>query len=476
MNFARSNQCTALARWCGSSSKLRTSALSVASRSRSNCLKNCRRTYGTTRPVSSAGRADALGAPRETSELPTKLEQIIRESIMTTGPISMATYMQMCLSHPTHGYYMNPDNAILGTRGDFITSPEISQVFGELLGIWHLTRWEAAGRPPRIKIVELGPGRGTLMADMLRAMSQIRACTGAIKSVHLVETSAAMREHQRSLLTPAGKSLSWKYFWWDTVEDVIDHTKGDEYTMLVAHEFFDALPVHLLEKTAQGWHELRIGCTTEPTLKGMLEPKTDCLRLVREPHPSSQSTVLGASSRRFASLPIGARIEVSPTSYKIARQITRLLGSSRSLGGSGLIIDYGNDHVHGNSLRLMIIFQAFREHKIVDIFSRPGQSDLTANVDFAYVKEAMADGVTTHGPISQSAFLEGMGITVRVNSLMRNAKTEDRRTEIARAARRLVDSSGMGREYKVLGVTADPLQKHNGKAGDSAEQIWPFAQ
>ncbi|KAH9055203.1 S-adenosyl-L-methionine-dependent methyltransferase [Lactarius vividus] len=193
--------------------------------------------------------------------------------------------------------------------------------------------------------------------------------------------------------------------------------------MLVAHEFFDALPFHLIEQ--------------------------------RKPTPVS--TLLGASSPRFATLPIGARIEVSAASFQTARKLGTLV--SQGAGGSALVVDYGTDHAVGNS------FRAFKGHALADPFEHPGQADLTANVDFAYLAEALKGT----GPLSQRAFLLHMGIGTRVSALQRAAASPARADALTEAAARLVDPAGMGREYKVMGVTGGAAA-----ATADVDGVWPF--
>ncbi|KAF9243450.1 S-adenosyl-L-methionine-dependent methyltransferase [Melanogaster broomeanus] len=413
----------------------------------------------------------------------TEIEKIMANSIRATGPLSFSTYMQLCLSHPVHGYYMKPEHAVFGTRGDFTTSPEISQVFGELLAVWMIQEWlNAAGSKP-FRIVELGPGRGTLMDDMLRVVCQLPAVREKLTSLHLVETSGSMRALQREKLHNAKEASGFELSWHDSIDDV-PH-REETYTMLVAHEFFDALPVHVLEKTAQGWHEVLISLSNDPSIKyampssptsgsGVLIPPSTSPKLqavssrwtrVLSPTPTASSALLGHTSPRFATLPVGSRIEVSGPSVKIARRIAELIRGVEggSAGGCALVIDYGGEKVFGNSLR------AFKEHKIVDIFHRPGECDITANVDFALLKEVLGDlGYTPRYALTRG-FLNRLGVRLRAANLMQSARTEERKTAIADGVNRLVDPLGMGGQYAVLGVTGSPN-------GASKEAVWPFME
>ncbi|KAK7031216.1 hypothetical protein VNI00_013632 [Paramarasmius palmivorus] len=360
--------------------------------------------------------------------------------------MSFASYMQFCLSHPTEGYYMKTSNAVFGPKGDFITSPDISQVFGELIAIWLLSQWQAAGAPRKIRLVELGPGRATLMADILRVIGQLTRTFKTEVQVHLVETSSSMRMMQQEKLG----DQSWSLQWYDSVDSVPQ--SSEFYTMLVAHEFFDALPFHVLQKTEEGWHEVLISSIQSTPENASPYPR---FTYGLSPTSSAISALLGGSSPRFRSVPVGSFLEVSPVAYRIARKVGELLQKADdeqdgSPGGCGLIIDYGSDSFFDNSRR------AFKNHQIVDFFHRPGECDLTANVDFAYLREAMEDLVPVYKPLTQSQFLQAMGLKERLlNLLERNRGDPEKAKRIEEAGLRLVNPSGMGGQYSVMGVSSN---------------------
>ncbi|KAI9061060.1 DUF185-domain-containing protein [Trametes sanguinea] len=458
---------------------------------RSRAILNALRPYSSAnsqtcfRALGSSSRA--LPSPKRCyasgPESLTEVEKILLDTIKATGPISFARYMQMCLSHPTAGYYMKASKPVIGSEGDFITSPEISQVFGELLAVWLLSQWMYAGAGREIRLLELGPGRGTLMHDVLRVFSQFPAARSATKEIHLVETSPAMRAAQEAKLSSLIEQQGWKVYWHDGLDRVQpDSTK---FTLALAHEFFDALPFHLLQKTHHGWQEVLIASGPDPAEPTVLKPSSESpsldflstrapvepaarFRQVLSPTPTPSSTLLGLSSTRFQKLPVGSRIEVSPVSFKIARQLSELLYDRESEGarsaGSALIVDYGGEKVYGNS------FRAFKEHKIVDPFHRPGECDLTVNVDFAYLKEASKDLATSFGPLSQAIFLHRMGLQARLDALKASAKDDARRKDIEQAAKRLVDPTGMGTQYQIMGMAG----KRKGELTD--EERWPFLE
>ncbi|KAJ6610722.1 S-adenosyl-L-methionine-dependent methyltransferase [Mycena sp. CBHHK59/15] len=388
----------------------------------------------------------------------THIEKIIMDGIKATGPISVSTYMQLCLSHPTLGYYMNPHNPVFGSSGDFITSPEISSIFGEMLGVWLMSQWQQSSQLP-IRVIELGPGRGTLMYDVLRVLG--RFARNKLKSVHLVETSPTMRALQRKILSSPAEKYGCTLEWHDSIEQISPNS--EEYTMFIAHEFFDALPIHVIEKTDEGWQELLVALA-ESDSEGDPYPR---LRYVMAP-PTAASTVLGLSSKRFSTLGGGLRIEVSPSSFKTMRKLGTLIRgepaaideSQPSSRGCGLIVDYGDTRVFKRS------FRAFKSHEIVDPFHMPGECDLTANVDFSYLKEAVDDIVTVHGPIPQAAFLEGMGLQIRIEQQIFDSSDDDERAAIRQVGHRLINPTGMGREYMVMGITGH---------GRGEENFWPFS-
>lgn len=227
-----------------------------------------------------------------------------------------------------------------------------------------------------------------------------------------------------------------------------------------------------------GWHEIlvasnmqeeKVESNTDESSQSSPSTVTTTLQRVLARNPSTASTLLGHSSPRFQDIPIGSSLEVSPTAFRIAHKIGQLLSTENSgdertpMGGCGLIIDYGGDKAFADS------FRAFREHRIVDVFHEPGNCDLTSNVDFAYLKEAMS-GLATYGPISQGAFLERMGVELRLLYLLKAAETDKRRKEIREAAMRLVDPIGMGKEYQVMGIANKTPKSEESK--DTV--VWPF--
>ncbi|WP_138380280.1 class I SAM-dependent methyltransferase [Luteithermobacter gelatinilyticus] len=345
------------------------------------------------------------------------------------GPIPLSTYMAEALSNPVHGYYMKQDP--FGVKGDFTTAPEVSQMFGELIGLWLAQNWIQAGSPGKIHLVELGPGRGTLMQDALRAMKIVPGLIEAI-TLHLVEMSPVLRQKQQeslsTFITP-----DWTPHWHNRLNDVLLHAQ-DGPLFLVANEFFDALPIRQYQKTETGWHERLVAVAQQ---KAELIP-------VLSPHPVQYKGLIPEALDRAE---IGAVAELCPAGESIIRDIAEHV---RTYGGVALIIDYGHIH-HGIGDTL----QAVAHHEYTDIFADPGNADLTAHVDFETLQErARESGAATYGPVPQGQFLTTLGIEERAQALLSKA-TEKQRIDIMMAVERLVATEEMGHLFKVLAV-ADP--------------------
>ncbi|KAH9463746.1 hypothetical protein MJO28_008107 [Puccinia striiformis f. sp. tritici] len=388
---------------------------------------------------------------KKVSTQPTNLLEIINQQILASGPNSVPIWMKLCLHHPTLGYYSRTDRSNkadpFGKQGDFITSPEISQVFGELIAIWLISRWQAAGCPERARIIELGPGRGTLMADIVRTFKSIKAFNDVDFSIHFIENSQFMRDLQEQKLSPFN-DLNGKVCWFDRIEQV--GKVDDQWTMVIGHEFFDALPVHIFQKTPMGFREVMIDINNAD-----MSPTDKSLRFALSPGPTLASKML--ISDEHQKLPVGAKLEISPSADQIAGQISQLLKSDA--GGTGLIVDYGADHHFAHSLR------GFYQHQIVDPLSRPGLTDITANVDFASLKRAMYPNIQTYGPITQRQFLLSMGIEVRTKRLNQSSSsTED-------SSQRLISPLGMGEQYKFLGFENSPGHLSSTEA---PREVYPF--
>ncbi|MCK9992961.1 MAG: NADH dehydrogenase [ubiquinone] 1 alpha subcomplex assembly factor 7 [Alphaproteobacteria bacterium] len=346
------------------------------------------------------------------SELLSHIQSMIRAQ----GPITLAAYMGLALGHPKFGYYHS--QTVFGAEGDFITAPEISQMFGELIGLWCVQRWRDMGSPREFLLCELGPGRGALMADALRAAKLAPDFLDAAR-LHLVETSPALREKQRL-------AIARPIIWHDRLADLPLLP-----ALVIANEFFDALPIHQFERAPDGWRERMV----------TLDPQTDQLCFALSPVPVADAAIFSAAVR---TAPEGAIAEICPAGQAVMTGIT---GHLAEQGGAALILDYGPMlSAPGGS------FQAVRGHEFCDPLQNPGMADLTAHVDFQCLAHAAARaGCQTDGPVTQGQFLLRLGMAERAQRLAQNA-TPPEREAIESALRRLTDPGQMGSLFKVLAL------------------------
>jgi NADH dehydrogenase [ubiquinone] 1 alpha subcomplex assembly factor 7 len=332
------------------------------------------------------------------------LAERLARAITLAGPIPLSQYMGAANAQ----YYATRDP--LGARGDFTTAPEISQMFGELIGLWLADMWDRAGRPP-VHYVELGPGRGTLAADALRAMAK----AGCTPTVHFVETSPRLREEQAKQVPGAEWCL-----------DLVG-LPDDAPLLVVANEFFDALPIRQLVNSGESWRERLIACQ-------------DTLFLPVVGQNSFDSVI----PHHLRSAPPGSIIETSPAGVAILRGLSQRILNQ---GGAALIIDYGYEGpAVGDTL------QAVRDHAFANPFEQPGEADLTAHVDFTTLAEAArAEELHAFGPVDQGAFLRALGIDARTEALA-NA-SPDRAEGVRADCERLTGDEAMGTLFKALALT-----------------------
>jgi NADH dehydrogenase [ubiquinone] 1 alpha subcomplex assembly factor 7 len=346
----------------------------------------------------------------------------LRRLIALKGPLSLADYMSEAMWHPTLGYYAT--RRVLGAEGDYVTAPEISQMFGELIGLWCGVAWQSIGSPKPVRLVELGPGRGLMMADALRAARHVPGFLDAAR-IHLLEASEPLRVLQRERL--AGAEISWH-------ENFASLPDGP--IVLVANEFLDALPIAALERTEAGWRE-RLVDTDEPNGR---------FRFMLGTVPSSAEALLPPS---LASAPLGSVVEVSPAAIGFVAAIAERVVTQ---GGIALLIDYGPAvSTAGATL------QALRHHRRHDPLDAPGSADLTAHVDFATLARAAREtGAAVYGPVEQGTFLARLGIRERAERLQAMAGGEKARA-VRLALGRLIDPSEMGTLFKAMAIAAPAL-------------------
>ncbi len=341
-----------------------------------------------------------------------ELGRHLAEQIRLHGPLSIADYMAAALGHPRWGYYTSRDP--FGAQGDFITAPEVSQMFGEIIGLWCADRWQAMGAPEHFIFAELGPGRGTLMADALRAGAALPGFVEAA-DLHLVETSPVLKAIQEKALGPR------PVIWHDRIADL---PSGP--VLAVANEFFDALPIRQFQRREDGWHERMVGL------------QDGRLSLVLNPAATLGHVIEGA--------PLDAIAEISSARTAAMAELTRCITTG---GGAALIIDYGYlESATGDTL------QAMRAHGYTEVLEAPGEADLTAHLDFqALAAAAREQGGHIFGPVSQAEFLNRLGIATRAERLQRSA-TEAQTKDIAAALHRLTGRDQMGELFKVMAVAS----------------------
>lgn len=341
----------------------------------------------------------------------TPLGRLLAARIAATGPMPLSDYMAECLLHPQHGYYTT--RPPFGAEGDFITAPEISQMFGELLGLALAQAWADQGAPCPFVLAELGPGRGTLMADLLRATARVPGFAEAARVV-LVEASPALRARQRAAL--AGHPVTWA----DRVEDL----PGTGPLFLIANEFFDALPIRQFTRVGDGWAETMVGLAPDGRLS-----------LGRAPVAG-----LALLADRLADTAEGAVVELCPAAGPIMGHIGTRIAER---GGLALVIDYGGWQSRGDT------FQALRRHGFADPLAAPGEADLTAHVDFAAL--ARAARPAAHAYATQGELLARLGLGLRADRLARGLSGTALESHRA-AERRLTHPSEMGTLFKALAV------------------------
>jgi NADH dehydrogenase [ubiquinone] 1 alpha subcomplex assembly factor 7 len=343
------------------------------------------------------------------------LEQIIREIIATQGAISLATYMELALQHPTYGYYRVREP--LGRSGDFITAPEVSQMFGEMVGIWCVETWRSLGKPHPFALVELGPGRGTMMQDILRATAHVSGFHAA-KKLYLLDSDEALRNQQNEKLGDNAPHYI----------DVIAQLPPIP-TIILANEFFDALPVRQFQKTFRGWTER------------MVTLEEDSLVLAPRPLESGEEDLIPAMMRDAVPETI---VETSLKGQNIVRELAQHVQAQT---GAILIVDYGYAAPSGAAT-----LQAVSSHAYTDIFERPGEIDLTAHVDFSALIDAASEArASVSSVIGQGEFLKNMGIEIRADQLKKRA-TFPQAATINADLHRLIDDEQMGALFKVVEI------------------------
>ena len=347
----------------------------------------------------------------------TALKARIIRQIETAGPISVQEYMALCLSDPNDGYYTTRDP--FGSQGDFTTAPEVSQMFGELIGAWIAAIWLAIGKPDTIAVAEIGPGRGTLMKDVVRTLGKIAPTLHKAARFTLIETSQRLARVQADTL----QGTEGAFFWQESVE-----TLPAMPVIIVGNELFDAIPVRQYVKTGSGWRERLVDTSDEGDLRfvaglGSLDPSL---------LPPNANTA-----------PLGAIVELAPARSALMQNIATHVAAH---GGAGLFIDYGyGEPAIGDTL------QAMRQHAYDDALAHPGEADLTTHVDFAALGATARQAGLQCLYTTQGEFLLSLGLLERAGSLGANA-SQKVRERLTGEVERLASDDQMGRLFKVLAI------------------------
>jgi SAM-dependent MidA family methyltransferase len=356
----------------------------------------------------------------------TPLADRIKSLIRANGPISVADYFAICLGDPQHGYYQTKQP--FGTTGDFTTAPEVSQLFGEMIGVFLLHAWQQHNMPSDVQLIEIGPGRGTMMLDILRVISQLAPLLYQNMSINLVETSPSLSKTQAETL----KKHDGKIKWHQSIDDV-----PAGFSLIAANELFDAIPIRQYVRNARGFVERVVSLDANDQL------------IFIEGTGGIDISLLPPLAERQ---PLGAIFEYSPARDSVMQALCDRLSSK---GGTAVILDYG--HMvsgYGDTL------QALRKHNFDPVLAHPGEADLTSHVDFeALVAIAKANDIHINGCIRQGDFLYGLGLAERAKSLALKA-TADQTIAIAEAVNRLAGEGAgkMGELFKVLAVSSPQVK------------------
>lgn len=337
------------------------------------------------------------------------LKTLLIDEIKQLGAIDLYTYMQRCQTDPEYGYYSTKSSAdILGSAGDFITAPEISSLFGEMIAFWIVTQWEHLGSPAKIQLLELGPGRGVLMRDILMTLHKLKSFTASVK-VHLIDINPSFKKAQSEALN--GLCELQHHETLDFLHETHDSI------IVIANEFFDALPIHQYVQKDDKWYETYVGVSAENQLCLIYQPCDH----------------------------IPDRNEIQPDTLQYMTMICKYIQDNR---GAALIVDYGYWEGEGDSL------QALCYHQKVDILDHPGDADLSVHVDFKSISQIAQSSSLTYTYQTQRQFLMDFGIQLRLKQI-RNQLDFYQQNKMCSAVQRLIDPAGMGHLFKVLQIWKD---------------------
>ncbi|EJW75432.1 hypothetical protein WUBG_13659 [Wuchereria bancrofti] len=358
--------------------------------------------------------------------------------------MSVAEYMRLTASSPIGGYYSRHGSKIFGEKGDFITAPELTQMFGELIGIWCYYELINTGHNEEWQLVENGPGTGQLMSDIARTLRRLKVTKG---SIHLVETSDALLDQQESLLCEHPSQFvdeksyvrcnvtkdGFPIYWYRNVDDI-----PAQFSVFISNEFLDALPVNQFKRDDEGkWHEVYVNLNKDDKLCFMLS-KSENLHT-------------------FGLLPKKIREDLSIKEWEISidagTYVNQVTDSITKFGGFVLIVDYGH-----NGTRKDLSLRAYKGHQIVHPLENPGEHDITADVNFGYLKSLVEDRTLVFGPVEQREFFAQMGIGLRLQKLLECCKTEEEKNNLLKSCEMLLSEKGMGKRFKVMSIFPKTLE------------------
>nr|CAD2209150.1 unnamed protein product [Meloidogyne enterolobii] len=377
------------------------------------------------------------------------LERFIIDRIRSTGPISVSEYMKLCVSSQ-YGYYAQKAKIFGDGEGDFITSPELTQVFGELIGAWllnelHMTGWEGPWN-----LVELGPGSGALMVDVLNVLNKLKSDNKL--NVYLIEKSAQLIKQQKQIFEQQLLNKQISINWFDSIEDI-----PEGFTIFISNEFFDALPIHQFVRNKEKpniWQEVYIQLTTS---NGNVEIDEEDGQILTEKHLCFGLSP-GENIHTRAYIPQHIRNDLSRTKWEyspLATKITlEMIKKFTTNGGFALIIDYGH-----NGDRKTHSLRAYSNHSIVDPLDCPGRVDLTADVDFGEIKRVIEGKCLIFGPVEQRQFLTQLGLIHRLDYLLRKSTTTEQREALLNSCNILVSDAEMGARFKVFSLFPNTLSE-----------------
>lgn len=392
-------------------------------------------------------------------EASTPLGSFISRQILFSGPIPVSQFMSLCLTHPQHGYYTTR-SAVLGSQGDFVTAPEVSQVFGEMIAVWIANVASQMETPDGFSLTELGPGRGTLMNDILRSLRSLEALPA---EVNLVEASTILRNAQKEQLAPIASKENIDLSWYPSLKQTPDRTSDFGASALpsiyVAQEFFDALPIHVFQRMSSGrWREQLVDVSRVDSPDETSSPLH--FRFVLAPGDTPAAAVY---RDRFLPSDGPEIVELCAEGISVAEELSGRVSES---GGAALVVDYGND-VDAGTAKPAASLRAISKHKMASVLSQPGLSDVTADVNFSHLRAAVThENADFRGTVPQQDFMLGLGAAARFRALglaiveeasLSDKLVDERLDKLQTDHDRLVGADAMGTIYRAGSIACQGI-------------------